>query len=110
MPGEGPVDVQGDGHEHQEAVRHQEVPVDQGHVAWPPPVPDGVTEGGEVGEECEEEDHTDDDGVDDVRDPPVLLQHEAMRRVMRGGWRNSIPLETLQDPPLIQCETARIHV
>ena len=74
MPGEGPVDIQGDGHEHQEAVRHQEVPVDQGDVAWPPPVPDGVTEGGKMGEDGEKEDDGEDDGVHDVRHLPVLLQ------------------------------------
>lgn len=74
MPGEGPVDVQWDGHEHQEAVRHQEVPVDQGDVTWPLPVSDGVTEGGKVGEDGEEEDNGEDDGVDNVRHLPVLLQ------------------------------------
>ena len=73
MSGEGPVDVQGDGHKHQEAVRHQEVPVDQGDIAGPPPVPDSVTEGGKVGEDGEEEDNGEDDGVDNVRHLPVLL-------------------------------------
>ena len=74
MSGEGPVDVQGDCHKHQESVRHQEVPVDQGDVTGPPPLPDGVAVGGKVGEDGEEEDNAEDDGVDNVRHPPVLLQ------------------------------------
>ena len=68
----------------------QEVPVDQRDVTRPPPVLDNVTKGGEVGESSEEKDHGEDDSVNDVREPPVILQYDSMtRRDERDGVTSS---------------------